>query len=86
MTVSGGTHCRSGDGWSPCSWAFDSNLFASDVANVFMSRRAYLHADANATLGDRAEATAPVAADGLYHVMVRYEVGYRFSSPFRVLM
>ena len=84
MTVSGGTHCRSGDGWSPCSWAFDSNLFASDVANVFMSRRAYLHADANATLGDRAEATAPIAADGLYHVMVRYEVGYRFSSPFRV--
>jgi hypothetical protein len=83
MTVDA-THCRSGPGWSPCSWAFDGNLFASDVANVFLSRRAYLHADANATLGSRAEATAPVAADGTYHVMVRYEAGYRFNSPFRV--
>ena len=83
----GATSCRGGwdgDGWSPCAWAVDGNLFASDVSNVFHSRRGYLHADANATLGGRAAAVVPIAADGLYHVLARYEAGYRFHSPFKV--
>ena len=48
-----------------------------------MSRRAYLHADANATFGAQASATVQVD-DGTYHVMARYEAGFRFSSPFRI--
>ena len=81
------TGCRGGGGatgWSACTWGDDDNLFASDVSNVFLSRRAYLHADANATLGETARAFVPVAAAGTYHVLIRYEAGYRFSSPFKV--
>jgi hypothetical protein len=84
------TGCRRGPapggagGWSPCVWGADDNLFASDVSNVVMSRAAYLHADANATAGAPAVATVPVAADGAYTVLIRYEAGYRFSSPFKV--
>ena len=65
-------------------WGDDDNLFSSDVSNVFLSRRAYLHADANATLGATATATVPIAATDRYHVLARYEAGYRFSSPFKV--
>jgi hypothetical protein len=75
--------CRAG-AWSPCVWGDDDNLFSSDVSNVFLSRRAYLHADADATLGAVAEATVPIAATDRYHVLARYEAGYRFSSPFKV--
>lgn len=75
--------CR-GAPWSSCAWADDGNLFASDVSNVFMSRRAYLHADANATFGAQATAVVPVAASGSFNVMARYEAGYRFHSPFKI--
>ena len=70
--------------FSPCEWGADGNLFASDVWNVFHSRQAYLHADANASLGSEAVATVPISADGSFAVMLRYEAAYRFSSPFRV--
>eukprot|EP01050_Picozoa_sp_SAG11_P009362 SAG11_NODE_873_length_6802_cov_2.257646_1_plen_430_part_00 len=75
--------CR-GLPWSACAWADGGNLFASDVSNVFMSRRAYLHADANATFGAQATAVVPVGSTGLFTVMARYEAGYRFHSPFKV--
>jgi hypothetical protein len=78
--------CR-GAPWSPCVWGADDNLFASDVSNVLHSRVGYLHADANASVsGDAATARAivPVPADAAYHMLVRYEAGYRFSSPFRL--
>ena len=91
FTSTTATSCRNNaspdkgpDGWSPCIWGTDDNLFASDVSNVMMSRVAYLHSDANATLGQTAVATVPVAEDGVYNVLIRYEAGYRFSSPFRV--
>jgi hypothetical protein len=72
-------------GWRAQAWAHDPNLFASDVSNVYMNRRAYLHADANAT-NATATATADVTlpATGAYTVLARYEAGYRFSSPFRL--
>lgn len=52
---SSGKGCRQ-DVWSPCEWGVDDNMFSSDVSNVFHSRQAYLHADANAPLGATAEA------------------------------
>lgn len=75
--------CR-GLPWSACAWGDGGNLFASDVSNVFMSRRAYLHADANATFGATATAIVPIASTGPFNVMARYEAGYRFHSPFKV--
>lgn len=76
--------CPRPPGWSPCIWGADDNLFASDVSNVVMSRVGYLHADADAALGAIATATVPVESDGAYHLLIRYEAGYRFSSPFKV--
>lgn len=74
----------SSTGWRPQSWAHDPNLFASDVSNVFMNRRAYLHADANASTNNTATADIFVPKSGAYTILVRYEAGYRFSSPFTV--
>jgi hypothetical protein len=71
-------------GWAPRQWAHDPNLFSSDVSNVFMNRRAYLHADADATVGSSATASVTIPAAGNHTVLVRYEAGYRFSSPFTV--
>lgn len=71
-------------GWSPQEWAHDSNLFASDVSNVFMNRRAYLHANATVPAGAEATAAVTIPADGNYTLLVRYEAGYRFSSPFNI--
>ena len=71
-------------GWSPHAWAHDPNLFASDVSNVFMNRRAYLHAGSIAPVGGKATAAVTVPADGNYTLLARYEAGYRFSSPFNV--
>ena len=42
--------------WQPKAWADDGGLFASTVANTFMSRRAYLHAPANVSADDVATA------------------------------
>ena len=49
-----------------------------------MNRRAYLHADADATVGSSATASVTIPAAGNHTVLVRYEAGYRFSSPFTV--
>ena len=70
--------------WAPKAWAHDANLFSSDVSNVFMNRRAYLHAAANATVGASAAATVAIPATGRHTIMARYEAGYRFSSPYNV--
>ena len=83
FTTAAPSGCR-GAPWSPCVWGADDNLFASDVSNVFHSRVGYLHADADAIPGASVSATVAVPADGQFHVMARYEAGYRFSSPFRV--
>lgn len=72
------------DAWTPQSWAHDPNLFASDVSNVFHNRRAYLHASADASQGATASTLLPVPQQGHFHVLVRYEAGYRFNSPFQV--
>eukprot|EP00041_Stephanoeca_diplocostata_P032483 m.1041146 g.1041146 ORF g.1041146 m.1041146 type:complete len:1572 (-) comp24157_c0_seq4:1290-6005(-) len=71
-------------GWTAQSWAHDPNLFASDVSNVFHNRRAYLHASADALQGSTATAQFPIPQHGQFHVLLRYEAGYRFNSPFRV--
>lgn len=75
-----------GSSWVPQAWAHDANLFSSDVSNVFMNRRAYLHAAANATVGAPAAATVNIPAAGQYTILARYEAGYRFSSPYNVTM
>jgi hypothetical protein len=73
-----------GSGWTPQAWAHDPNMFSSDVSNVFMNRRAYLHAALDATAGASATAVVDIPAAGTYTLLVRYEAGYRFSSPFNV--
>ena len=59
--------------WVPQAWAHDPNLFSSDVSNVFMNRRAYLHSDANATVGATAAASVTIPATGVYTLLARYE-------------
>ena len=59
--------------WVPQAWGHDPNLFASDVSNVFHSRRAYLHAGESAVSGSEAVAVVPVPQDGEFHV--RHSVG-----------
>jgi hypothetical protein len=49
-----------------------------------MNRRAYLHADSNATVGSTAVASVVIPATGDYSVLARYEAGFRFSSPFNI--
>ena len=66
------------------AWAHDPNLFSSDVSNVFMNRRSYLHAAANASIGAPATAVVNIPAAGTYTFLARYEAGYRFSSPFNI--
>ena len=61
--ASGATPGCRGAAWSACAWGDGGNLFASDVSNVFMSRRAYLHADANETYGAKATAVVPIDAN-----------------------
>ena len=74
----------SGSAWEPRAWAHSPGYFASNSANDFISRRAYLHADAHAANGTTATATVRIAQDGDYTVMVRYEALYRFETPFLV--
>lgn len=70
--------------WEPRQWASGGNYFASTVNNVFMSRRMFLHADANSTYVTAARAAVTVGDDGEYMVMVRYEALYRFETGFLV--
>lgn len=71
-------------GWEARQWGHGGNYFSSTVNNVFMSRRMYLHAPANASTGTIARATITVAEDGDYMVMARYEALYRFETGFKV--
>jgi len=71
-------------GWEAKQWGHGGNYFSSTVNNVFMSRRMYLHAPANATSATIARATITVTEDGEYMVMARYEALYRFETGFKV--
>ena len=73
-------------GWTAKQWGHGGNYFASTVNNVFMSRRAFLHAPANATSDTAAHGAVTVAEDGEYIVLVRYEALYRFETGFKVLV
>ena len=72
--------------WEPRQWAHGGNYFASTVNNVFMSRRMYLHAPANATVdgGTVARGNITIADSGEYMVMARYEALYRFETGFNI--
>ena len=75
--------------WQPREWAKSPNYFASTVANVFHSRRAYLHHPALNGAMAGAEATTAAAAftvpaAGRYSVLIRYEAPFRFEIPFEV--
>ena len=75
----------SGSSWESREWAKSPHYFASTVADVFHSRRAYLHGPENATAAtDGAASTVIVPAAGEYTVLVRYEMPYRFEVPFSV--
>jgi hypothetical protein len=71
-------------GWEARQWAHGGNYFASTVNNVFMSRRMFLHAAANATSDTIAKASITVASAGEYMVMARYEALYRFETGFKL--
>ena len=88
---------RSQPVWQSRAWAHSPNYYASTVANVFHSRRAYLHhpAVANRTAsadpaaameGSTAAAAFHIPARGEYSVLIRYEAPYRFEVPFQVVI
>jgi hypothetical protein len=64
--------------------AHSPSYFAANQENSFMSRRAYLHADAHAANGSFASASIRLAHAGNFTVLVRYEALYRFETPFLV--
>eukprot|EP01045_Picozoa_sp_COSAG04_P002623 COSAG04_NODE_97_length_26459_cov_6.507246_11_plen_1116_part_00 len=73
--------------WEPRAWAHSPNYFASTVANVFHSRRAYLHHPAmtdKTTQPTTAAAAFTLPAAGHYSVLIRYEAPFRFEIPFQV--
>jgi hypothetical protein len=71
--------------WEAREWAKSPHYFASTVANVFHSRRAYLHGPQNATNAtEGAASSVSVPAAGEYTVLIRYEMPYRFEVPFSV--
>ena len=69
-------------GWQPLAWGHSSNYFASVVANVFHSRRAYLHAPANASTTAIAVATLNISQPGNYTPLVRFEAPFGYDVPF----
>jgi hypothetical protein len=69
-------------GWQPKAWGHSSNYFASVVANVFHSRRAYLHAPANASETAIAVATLSIKQPGNYTPLVRFEAPFGYEVPF----
>ncbi|MBT7742982.1 MAG: hypothetical protein HN727_14340, partial [Opitutae bacterium] len=68
-------------GWRAKKWG--DNYYAASFANCFLSRQAFLGAAAQA---DEASASMAVtiSENGKYHVLVRYEAAYRFSTEFRI--
>ena len=71
-------------GWEAREWAKTPNYFASTVANVFHSRRAYMHGPSAAVDPELDGATASLVVPhaGEFTVLVRYEAPYRFEVPF----
>jgi hypothetical protein len=67
--------------WEPREWAHSPGYFASNSANDFLSRRAYLHAPAHAVNGTKAASRVAIKAAGRYSVLLRYEALYRFETP-----
>ena len=67
--------------WEPRAWAHSPGYFASNSANDFLSRRAYLHAPAHAINGSVAASLVSIKAAGTYTVLLRYEALYRFETP-----
>ena len=70
-----------GGEWEPRAWAHSPGYFASNSANDFLSRRAYLHAPAHAINGTVAASLVTIKAAGTYTVLMRYEAPYRFETP-----
>ena len=75
------TKTSAASGWEPREWASTPNFFASNVNDVFHSRRAYLHAPARAPPTSCARSTLRVPSTEAYTVLVRYELAYRFETP-----
>lgn len=75
-----------GSSWEAREWAKSPHYFASTVADVFHSRRAYLHGPQNATdtATEGAASSVSVPTAGEYTVLTRYEMPYRFEVPFSV--
>ena len=67
--------------WEARAWAHSPGYFASNSANDFMSRRAYLHAPAHAINSTIAASNAAIQEAGTYTVLLRYEALYRFETP-----
>ena len=77
MFVEGENFTATGQ-WEAREWAKTPNYFASTVANVFHSRRAYMHGPSNASsAGDGAAAMVTVPHSGVFTVLARYEAPYR---------
>ena len=68
--------------WQAREWAHSPNYFASVVSNVFHSRRAYLHAPANATSVATAVATLSIEHPGNYTPLARFEAPFGYEVPF----
>lgn len=68
--------------WQAREWARSPNYFASVVSNVFHSRRAYLHAPANASAAATAVATLSIERAGNYTPLVRFEAPFGYAVPF----
>eukprot|EP01047_Picozoa_sp_COSAG01_P086750 COSAG01_NODE_19649_length_998_cov_1.240267_1_plen_223_part_01 len=87
LVVLEGENFTSSGTWESREWAKSPNYFASTVANVFHSRRGYLHGPENISGpadGATASFTAPHA--GEFEVLVRYEMPYRFEVPFKLVV
>ena len=70
--------------WQAREWAHSPNYFASVVSNVFHSRRAYLHAPANATSVATAVATLSIEHPGNYTPLARFEAPFGYEVPFTI--
>ena len=66
-------------GWTAKQWGHGGNYFASTVNNVFMSRRAFLHAPANATSDTAAHGASFVLWDNLWGT--NYVMWWPFTWP-----
>jgi hypothetical protein len=68
-------------GWSPMMWG--DNYYSAGFSNTFASRKAMLHASANAS-GSAVSPAMHVPTAGTWYLCVRYEAAYRFQTQFTV--